>query len=381
MTKFKKIVAAAFLLSAVLTLSGCYPTGEKPLPPTSDVQGSDQGDPSGDPETTQPFVGTVSKKVGDVEFNYDISADLPTQATKIKLKPKDLDKELVKNVLLSGKTVISEYENYRFETSDGSLLCFWDGGSYIDFSDGKVDDSRNNVITIPNSYDYFCYSNSKQLKSFSSQNAVERVNKLLDEIGVENYGEPCIIPVSAETGNAHLKEDGVFTTNKDQSKDDYDLWTEDDELYILKYRFKFNGTDLCSGKLKTLGTAKSIQGAEITAYVNKDTIFHLEIHSWYDVVSLDEGMVDFKFNAGHASNALIDHYSKLASVKYPTFFTECKLEYVPTEYAENNEIIFMPAWCFIGYQQKGLTADIPIDIPRDFAEYYYAETGIRAGSF
>ncbi len=381
MAKIREIIVAAFLLSASLALSGCYPTGEKPLPPTSDVQGSDPGDPSEDPETTQPFVGTVSKKVGDIEFNYDISADLPTQATKIKLKPKDLDKELVKNVLLRGKTIISEIDDYRFETSDGSMLFFWDGGSYIDFSDGRVDDSRSNFSTIANYYNDFCRSSSEQLKSFSSQNAVERVNKLLDEIGVENYGEPCIIPISPEIGNAYLKEHGIRTTNKDQSKDDYDLWTEDDGIYILKYQFKFNGIDLCSGKLKTLGTAKSIQGAEITAYVNKDTIFDLEIHSWYDVVSLDEGTVGFKFNAGHASNALIDHYSKLASVMYPTFFTECKLEYVPTEYAENNEIIFMPAWCFMGYQQKGLTADIPVDIPRDFAEYYYAETGIRAGSF
>ena len=133
--------------------------------------------------------------------------------------------------------------------------------------------------------------------------------------------------------------------------------------------------------MKTLGTAKSIRGSYITVYVNKNTIFYLEISSLYDAVPLDEGTVDFKFNAGHASNALIDHYSKPAAVKYPTFFTECKLEYVPTEYAENNEIIFMPAWCFMGYQQHGLTADIPVDIPRDFAEYYYAETGIRAGSF
>lgn len=378
MTKIGKI-AAAFLLSASLALSGCYPTGEKPLTSTSGGQGTHSGNSGdisnsgGNSELTQPFVGTVSQKVGDVEFNYEISADYPTKASKIKLKPKKFDTETLKKVFLRDKTIVSEINGWRIETSDGSLLCAW--GDHFDFSDNIVDDSRSNFHSIPRIYDDYCYSSDEQLKAFPSADAVERVNKLLGELGIENYGEPCIIPVSPEIANAYLKEYGLWTKNKEQDKYDYDLWTDDDGVYVLRYYFKYNGIDVSSGNIKTLGTAMTIHGADITAYVNKDTIFHLEVTSLYDAVSLDEGTFDLKFDAGRASDALIDHYSKLAAVAWPIYFTRCKLEYVPVEYSENNEIVFAPAWCFTGYK---LTHGVN---PWDTADYYYAETGIRYGSF
>lgn len=358
----KYLTFAALILSAVLALSGCYPTGEPSLP--SDIQNT--------ASEIQNFVGKVSEKFGDAEFNYEISPDLPTQMPKIKLKSKQLDDELVKNVMLRDKTVNPDADrpDWVIETTDGSLLQFSYGFTYYD---GGVDDNRSNFLTIAGTYNEFCLSSSEQLKSFSSQEAIERVNKILDELGIENYGEPCIIPVFPEMGNARLKKYGVATTNKDQSKDDYDLWTEDDGIYILKYRLDLNGNYICSGNLKTPDSVKNVPGADITAYVNKDLVLYLDINSWYDVISLNEGTADLKFSAGYASSTLIELYSKISSLKYPIFFTECKLEYVPSEYADNNEIVFTPAWCFTGYQNKGFDDDVL----RDCAEYYYAETGKR----
>lgn len=370
-----KHVSKFLALMTVLTvlLTGCYPTGEKELPSYHNISSNAQEDPSsGDPVITQPFVGIVSEKAGDAEFNYEISQNLPVQLPKIKLKTKLFDEELVKKVLLCDKTINPDADrpDWVIETTDGSLLVFNYGFS---FSDGRVDDNRSNFATIANHYNEYCYSSSEQLKSFSSGEAVERVNKLLGELGIENYGEPCIIPVSSEVGNAYLKERGIATTNKDQSRDDYDLWTEEDGIYILKYRLNLNGTDVCSGNLKTPGSTKTIQGADITAYVTKDLVFYLEVGSWYDVVSLNEETTDLKFSAGYASNALIDHYSKISSLKYPVSFTECKSEYVPAGYTDNNELFFTPAWCFMGYELKGVNNDMFTDC----AEYYYAETGIR----
>lgn len=357
----KHLTAAALLLSVVLTLSGCYPTGEPSIP--SDIQNM----------PAQNFVGKVSEKAGDAEFNYEISTDLPTQMPKIKLKPKQIDEELVKKVLLRDKTINPEADrpDWVIETTDGSVLCI--GGDWISFADGRVDDNRSNFATIANTYNRFSLSSSEQLTSFSSREAVERVNKILDELGIENYGEPYIIPISHEVGNADLKKYGVHTTNRDQSRDDYDLWTEDDGIYILKYRLDLNGTDICSGNLKTPDSIKTIQGADITAYVTKDLVFYLEVGSWYDVVSLNEEPADLKFSAGYASDSLITLYSKISTLKYPTSFTDCKMEYVPAEYTDNGEIIFTPAWCFRGYQLRGPNYDSFYDC----AEYYYAETGIR----
>jgi len=361
-----------------ILLTGCYPTGEKELPSDKQEISSDaQEDPSGGDHTVEPFDGKVSEKIGNVEFNYEISPDFPTQAAKIKLKPKQLNEELVKNVLLRDKTITSESEG-RYETSDGCVLL---SGFDIIFADSGIGDSRKNFGNIASVYDDFCRSSSEQLKSFPSMDAVERVNKVLDEIGVENYGEPCIIPISPEEGNAYLEEHGGFTKIKDPNdvsdENNYTFWTEDDGIYILKYQFKFNGIDISHGNLKTLETARTIIGADITAYVTKDDIFYLEINSLYDIASLNEETVDLKFDAAYASNALIEHYSQLTAVRYPTFFTECKLEYIPVERTDDNEVIFAPAWCFMGYWLKGVNNDMP----EDFAEYYYSETGIRYGSY
>lgn len=360
MKRWFMFLAITTILTILLT--GCYPTGEKDI---------HLAEGSGD---AQSLVGAVSEKVGDVDFSYEISPDYPTQLPKIRLKRKNFDEDLCKSILLRDKTIApnAERPDWLIETTDGSLLQFSYG---FTFFDGRVDDNRSNFVTIPGYFDNFCNSSDEQLKSFPSGDAIERVNKLLGDLGIENYGKPCIIPVSPEMGNDILNERGVLTTNKDQSRDDYDLWTDDDGIYILKYRLNFNGTDVCSGDMKTLGTARVIPGAEITAYVNKDLIFYLDVTSLYEAVSSNEGTVDLKFGTGYASDALIEHYSKISSVKYPTYFTECRLEYVPVETVDNNEIIFASAWCFAGYRLR------TENYVEDFAEYYYADTGVRYGSY
>lgn len=355
-----------FALAAAFTflLSGCYPNGERSLPEDGQSAVSEAAG----------FVGTVSKTVGDAEFNYEIKADFPTQIPKIKLKPKQFDEEKLKEILLRGKTINpnADRPDWVYETTDESVLCI--GGDWIEFADGSVDDNRSNMFTIAGSYNQFSFASDEQLTSFSSEEAISRANKLLDELGVENYCEPTVITVTPEMGNARLKEYGVLTTNKEQSRDDYDLWTEDDGVYVLKYKQSFNGVDISSGNMKTPDSSRTIQGTDISVYVKKDMIFYLEINSWYDVVSLNEETVDLTFDAGYASNALLEHYGKISKLKSPVFFTECKPEYVP-QGSENGELIFTPAWCFSGYQLRGPKHDYFVDC----AEYYYAETGIRYG--
>lgn len=357
----KHLIAAALILSVVIILSGCYPNAQKTLPNSASSEANG-------------FVGKVSEKIGDAEFNYEIKADFPTELPKIRLKPKKFDEEKLKEIFLRDKTINpnADRPDWVYETTDGSVLCI--GGDWIEFFDGSVDDNRNNMFTIAGSYNKFSYASDEQLTSFSSEEAISRANKLLDELGVENYCEPTVITVTPEMGNARLKEYGVLTTNKEQSRDDYDLWTEDDGVYVLKYKQSFNGVDISSGTMKTLSNDRTIEGTDISVYVKKDMILKLAINSCYDVVSLNEETVELKFGADYASNALLERYGKMGELKYPTFFTDCKPEYIPQGY-DNGELIFTPAWCFSGYQLRGPLYDV-LD---DSAEYFYADTGIRYG--
>lgn len=350
------------LISTVLIglISGCYPNAQKTLPNSASSEANG-------------FVGKVSEKISNAEFNYEIKADFPTELPKIRLKPKKFDEEKLKEIFLRDKTINpnADRPDWVYETTDGSVLCI--GGDWIEFFDGSVDDNRNNMFTIAGNYNKFSYASDEQLTSFSSEEAISRANKLLDELGVENYCGPTVITVTPEMGNAMLKEYGVHTTNKEQSRDDYDLWTEDDGVYVLKYRQNIGGVDLC-GPMINLSTDRTIEGTDISVYVKKDMILKLAINSWYDVVSLNEETVELKFGADYASNALLERYGKMGELKYPTFFTDCKLEYIPQGY-DNGELIFTPAWCFSGYQLRG-----PLyDVIGDCAEYFYADTGIRYG--
>ncbi len=376
MAKIREIIATAFLLSAVLALSGCYPTGEKLLPSNG---GGGFSDASGNIGSSNPFSGKISEKFGDVELKYEISPDFPTQLPKIRLKPKNLDKDLYKSVLLRDKTIVpnEEFADWVYYTDDDCLLAV--GGDYIEFSDKKIITKLKHYEVFATIWNKYCRAGNTQLKSFSSAEAAELVNKILDELGIENYGEPSVVTVTPEEANAFFEKTGsvkVSENNYSDTNSEYVPWDEDDGLYILKYRFNYNGIDLCAANIKTLGTSRMIEGADISVCIAKDGIKSFKANSMYDVVSLDEGKADLKYDAKYASDQLVEHYSKITAVQEPTFFTECKLEYIPLE-QDNGEVVFTPAWCFMAY-----TINVEDSNWRsDHVEYYYADTGRNYGGY
>lgn len=351
-----KFSIPAILLTVML--SGCYPTGEK--------KPADLG--------TETYVGKVSEKAGSVEFDYEIQPDLPAQAPRIKLKLKELDHEKVISVLLKDKNVKTTKVEGIYETDDNCRLGVGAGFSFYNFG---VADSTKNFGNIASGYKKICYASDEQLKSFPSDEAVERVNKILDEIGIENYGEPYIIPITPEMGNAELEKNGLAFAETEEERLNYTLWEEDDGIYVLKYMFNCNGIDITPKGLKTLKGSHSTTGADITAYVTKDCIFYLDVPFYYDITVLDT-TVDLKFGAGYASNQLIDRYTKITP-RHQTFFTDCNLVYAPYEYVEKGEYIFTPVWRFSGYEVRELP-EKQISSLKDCAEHYDAETGLRYGS-
>lgn len=365
---FKKAAIAVAAVVCVAAAGIFMRVNNKPQTssPNDSVTISDSG-------TTQP-VGDVSG-TGNyaAEFNYTIPQDLSTRVPKIRLKSRKLDEELVKNALLRGKTISKETEEPRaafYYTSDDCRLTVFRDGS-ITFFDDKVFGRSCDYGSVVPLFNDITYTNDEELKAFSRKDAVERVNKILDEIGIENYGEPHITAVTPEMGNAKLSEGVSLNFGSD-----YTPWTDNDGVYILRYPIKINGVNVSADPVKAAGTGATIDGTEIRAYVAKDGVFYLETGTIYDIVSGNEETIDFKFDAEYASNDLKNYYSKLM-LEYPTFFTECKLEYIPTEITSDGEYIFAPAWCFSGYRLKGPD----LDVVKHFAEYYYVDTGIRYGGY
>lgn len=368
-----KLKFLTLILTASVLLAGCFPTGEKETPGTSQPVGENNGGGYSAPTVDID----VNRKIDDVTFDYVISADLPTQAPKIKLKAKKTDAELLKNVFLSDKTITSEKvqgNQTLYNTSDDSVLAIYP--ATFTFRNGGIADRLKNFELLGDHYNSICYSGSEELKSFPRQDAVQLANDVLDKAGFENYGEPYIITVTPEMGNAYLEEHGGFLKDTDE----YYPWTEDEGVYVLKYPLNVNGIDLSAYEIRTLNSGRTIKGPMVTVFVIKEGILCFDVTTTYDVVSENAGAADFKFSAEYASNALIDYYSKRI-VDHPTFFTECKLEYIPLDLEGDEvdfEIVFTPAWCFNGYYTAG---DTSFHLYFDNADYYYVETGIRYGRY
>lgn len=371
-----KLKFLALITALTISLAGCYPTGEKPLP--SDGS-SNSFDVQGNAEASQPFAGKISEKFGDVELSYEISPDFPTQLSKIRLRQKYFDEDICKSVLLRDKTIVPKegIVDWVYYTSDDCMLVV--GGDSLQFSDESIINKLKHFDIFTTIWNKYCRAGSVQLKSFSSAEATERVNKLLDELGIENYGEPDVVTVTPEEANAYLGKTGAKKVGENDYSDptkEYIPWGEDDGLYILKYRFNYNGIDLCAANMKTLGTSRAIKGADISVCVTKDGIISIKANTMYDVVSLNEETVDLKYDAKYASDQLVAHYSKITAVQEPTFFTECKLEYIPLA-LESGEVVFTPAWCFMAHTVN----EEDSNWRSDYAEYYYADTGRSYGGY
>ena len=358
--KLKIKLLTALLISSVF-LTGCYPTGEKknPTNPISDTAQSVDG------ENTFYADGIVNEQLDNVTFGFEISADFPAQLNKIKLKPKTVDTETVKNAFLHDKTIIEELHDGRdiYKTSDKCKLAIFPDS--FTFTDDSATEALKRYDEIAAVHNQICNASGEELKSFSSKEAIEHVNEILDTTGVEDYAEPYVIPISPEMANSFLKAHGG-------SPDEYSLWDDDDGMYILIYPLKFNGINIPTADLKA--TARMAYGAKITAYVTKDCVFNIKIRTLYELESANEGTADLTFSAVSATNELINRYSKII-INDQRSFTECRLEYIPLEW-DDGGIIFTPAWCFMGYK-----ADEGFPLRWDIAEYYYAETGIRYGGY
>ncbi len=379
---FKKVMLAVAAVICVAALGIFIRVNKKPETVSSnDSTGVSSGDDLGS-NSTIPFPdGIVNKKLDNVTFDFKINSKHPTELLKIKLKEKQIDAEILKNALLSGKTITDKNERnlmrggkqITYKTSDKCVLLVSPGN--FSFSDDSIGDTSKNFGTVANYFDEYCNSNNEELTSFSRTDAVQRVNKILDEVGIENYGDPYVIPVSSEMANSYLEENGGFSKEEGANKN-YTLWEQDDGLYVLKYKFNFGGTDISNADLKAVGSGRTIYGADITAYVTKDNIFYLKVCQMYEEEFVNAGAVELKFSAENAANELIEYYSK-QFVEDPKRFTECKLEYVPFEQTNDSEVIFTLAWRISGYELKGVKGDIPTDC----VEYYYVDTGKRYGSY
>lgn len=348
----KRLAAAALIISIVLTMSGCFPTGEK-LPDTSKDYTPENGFKYQAPNIN------VSFKIPEIQ------KDIPT---RIKLREKSFDDDKMLELFFNGKTILHDktWEG-NYYTDDDSLLCV--GSNSLSFCEGKTAPLKKFQIDAPLNYqaaltvdqDYYrdTFNIGRELDSFSSQNAAERSLELISTLEITNLGEPEFYAFSVDTLEK-LKENGFsFAFNEK-----YPL-TKDNEVYVLKFREIFYGVELADVQTSiknNVGKNGSfpISNPNVTIGISKDNIFYFDAGEAYEkecyVLNSDAPKYDLNYALNELKNYLEKNYFSTQTV-----IDKAKQVYYPIERNEDGYVEYSLAWSFEGYAEHKDEGDVMKD--------------------
>lgn len=347
----KKLIALILILSAALTMSGCFPTGEK--------------DPN--VSISLPENNTFEYEKENLKARFDIPTFPENIPMRIKLKEKYFDYETIEKIFLDGKILNpEESEGLIHWYTDGSHLEFLEELNQLSFSEGSLyypGFSKHPEKTPINYYLYVKYAHEcnrekfgigKELESFSSQSAIDRALKLCSELGINGLGEP---EVYAFDKNSYEK----FRECKDFSDNWFNSdasFSNENDVYVLRFIQQFGGIKLASINDAEIddSTAKygkdHIYSPEVIVGVSKDCIFHFNAWETYEAEYevVDAGPI--KFGADYALNELKGYFEDMRFTK-ETMLDDFSVAYYPVRRNEPGCVEFAAAWCFKGLQHDG----------------------------
>lgn len=381
----KKLLAT---ITAIITLTallgGCYPSGKTETLPDSAVGNSEQGDISSENggRLSQSSEQSVTLHTEGVTFDLNAPANVPDELPSISLTLKKWDKGKLEKLLLDGREIeeqderdcqfIPNEKHYSYDTKDQFCIFFEPG--YLLIDDRAALGGEYKYGSVYSQAEY-CTASGEELSAFSRANAVTRVNALIDELGITNYGEPLITPIKADFANEVLAS---YEGRKDKQGNEFEYtpWTSDEEIYVLIYPFVFEDTELAMHDfLIPQTTDKFSRTPSVVAVVSKDKIIRFSANSVYS--SSYETVENITVNYGYdkISEELKKFHSNFVP-EYPITYYSGKSVYLPREMADDRmTVTFVPGWEFRGYTELW-KAPSPFDrCPED--QYFYADTGYR----
>lgn len=350
----KKLIALILILSAALTMSGCFPTGEKD-PNVSNV--SNVVSPS----------GSFEYEKENLKVKLDVPAAPENLPTRIKLKEKRFDFETIEKVFLDGKILNpEESEDLIHNYTDGSHLEFLEDLNMLWFNEGSVSYLGIKVKppkTPVNYYLYVRYSHDcyreelgigKELEGFSSQSAIDRALELCSTLGINNLGSPEVYAFDKNSYEKFKRSDRSF----DSWLNDDVPFTKDNEIYVLRFKQQFGGVELAHiydvsiDDSTVKGGKSSVGSTEVVVGVSKDDIFFFRVDNAYEAEYETVSTEPIKFGADYALGELTNYMEK----KYftdETAFEDMSVVYYPVERKEAGYVEYAAAWCFKGLQIEG----------------------------
>lgn len=323
----KKTMAAVCAVTLISLLAGCYPSGVKAPPDTVDSISQPISDTIGGDENNSDSVET-SEAVGD-------------KIPSVTLVPRKWDNKKIIDYFLSGKTIskTSEYESddfpdekrYVYDTEDDLRLILERGRITFDNKALLLEFSYGYIQTfLDNSY----YEDlNGELASLSKASATDTVTRVLNDIGINNFGEPEIYAVTA----ADAKK---ICSNEFEIAD----WTSDNEVYIMKFPLIYEDVPIIQKAVAIGETDIGFHGSYIDAIVSKDGVISLKLNGIQSEEYQTNESVEIKIGADTAKQKLFDYYPETGELSPPEIIG-WHLVYFPTA-KQGDTYVFEPYWQF-----------------------------------
>ncbi len=343
-------------------LSGCYPSEPKG---TSDTDFSENYT-----ENTRTSVYSDDMTSRDVNSVDKTEKEIRT----LSLTLKRWDVEKIKGMFLDGAEIEEEKEQdtlfhpgeklFIYDTKDERRVLFEPGRLIVDDKAALGGEFKYGTVFH---YGEAPFATNEELSAFSRSDAQKRVNSMLDELGITNYGTPTIVPINAKFANEILE----YHKEKAQEDFDYTAWSENEEIYVLHYPLEYEGIELAQNGFQLPRDDWATDAPKITAVVTRDKIISITADSIYstDYNALDNAVINCGLE--EARIRLSEFYSNLINDGV-TKFNEGKLVYIPYAMTDDMTISFKPSWEFAGYTENNF-----FPYKHECYQYFYADNGAR----
>lgn len=316
--------------------SACYPTGEQTLPVNDD---------------------SVVKQIEDIvsgNEHLEIDVDIPEIAIempKINVKVMEWNSDKLYKMFLASRPNLTYYE-YPSDFFDGEIYQLYDDESSDEayrfivqagFLSSQIrrEFSKYGYGTMQSALDTYCFEDyfmEEGISSFSKEDAINRCAVFLKEVGITNYANPNVYAITAGKANEYWEE---------KNYTEYEEWTADDEIYILRFPIEYNGvpvTTTCSSSRDIGGHGGYFVGSYIDFITTEDEIIYMNCSTIFSPeYELGEN-VSINCSAENALKIAAEHYDSIVLGDNDIKILECELVYVPYEQYGEKNFTLIPMW-------------------------------------
>lgn len=237
------------------------------------------------------------------------------------------------------KEYIENRSRYIYETNnvnvfvDPTQTCVYNVGA---------EEKYSIMTTVESFYDTYIFGqffNNNEIEGFSREEAIQKVNDVLNKLGVNNLCEPEIYTVTGAEANAGLSD---FTGSEGDQH--FSLLDDDEAFYILEYRYQYEGISLSEVLAPSVGIKTNFGNPNISVILSEDELLSLEIEGYFSADYSKDENVSIVVTPKEALQRTIE-YLDTTAVSNDTTIYNCELVYIVSE-SKGYDRTLVPAWRF-----------------------------------